>query len=144
MDSLRQERGFGSGEKDNLGHPTSNVTGEHGVAGTQEGAPGTLHRVPGACQAVPGGFVPLRLTPAEAYMGSCQPESCQERLSAPRQRKVTNLSCVPKSIMFLSVPKRTFQSVPKCTFQNVPIPSNQVQLLKTPETSVKYFESEEL
>ena len=149
MDSLRQERGFSSGEKDNLGHPTSNVTGEHGVAGTQEGAPGTVHRVlgahqavpgahqavPGAWQAVPGGFVPQRLTPGEAYMGSCQPESCQERLSAPRQRKVTNLSCVSK---------RTFQSVPKCTFQNVPIPSNQVQLLKTPETSVKDFESEEL
>ena len=149
MDSLRQERGFSSGEKDNLGHPSANVNGEHGVAGTQEGAPGTVHRVlgahqavpgahqavPGAWQAVPGGFVPQRLTPAEAYMGSCQPESCQERLSAPRQRKVTNLSCVPK---------RTFQSVPKCTFQNVPIPSNQVQLLKTPETSVKDFESEEL
>ena len=158
MDSLRQERGFSSGEKDNLGHPSANVNGEHGVAGTQEGAPGTVHRVPGACQAVPGtvhrvpgacqavpgGFVPQHLTPAEAYMGSCQPESCQERLSAPRQRKVTNLSCVPKSIMFLSVPKRTFQSVPKCTFQNVPIPSNQVQLLKTPETYVKDFESEEL
>ena len=157
MDSLRQERGFSSGEKDNLGHPLANVNGEHGVAGTQEGAPGTVHRVPGAhqavpgacqavpgtvhrvpgaCQAVPGVFVPQRLTQAEAYMGSCQPESCQERLSAPRQRKVTNLSCVPKSIMFLSVPK--------CTFQNVPIPTNQVQLLKTPETSVKDFESEEL
>ena len=127
MDSLRQERGFSSGEKDNLGHPSANVNGEHGVAGTQEGAPGTVHRVPGACQAVPGGFVPQRLTPAEAFVGSCQPESCQERLSAPRQRKVTNLCCVPKSIMFLSVPKRTFQSVPKCTFQSVPILSNQVQ-----------------
>ena len=160
MDSLRQERGFSSGEKDNLGHPSANVNGEHGVAGTQEGAPGTVHRVPGACQAVPGGFVPLRLTPAEAYMGSCQPESCQERLSAPRQRKVTNLSCVPKSIMFQcpkeyyvpkcpkeyyfpKCPKVYVPCVPKRTFQNVPIPSKRVKLLKTPETSVKDFESEE-
>ena len=124
MDSLRQERGFSSGEKDNLGHPSANVNGEHGVAGTQEGAPGTVHRVPGAHQAVPGahqavpgGFVPQRLTQAEAYMGSCQPESCQERLSAPRQRKVTNLSCVPKSIMF-QCPKEYY--VPKCPKENVP------------------------
>ena len=100
MDSLKQERGFSSGEKcpDNpyLGQPPSNVTGQHRVPGTQDGAPGTPQRVPGACQAVPGGFVPQRLSPAEAYFGSCQSESCQERLLAPRQRKVTNSIWCPK------------------------------------------------
>ena len=112
MDSLRQERGFSSGEKcpDNpyLGHPPSNVTGQHRVPGTQEVAPGTLHRVPGAYQAVPGGFVPQRLTPAEAYMGSCQPESCQERLLAPRQRKVTNFILCSKVSQFLAINPRDF------------------------------------
>ena len=79
MDSLRQERGFSSGEKcpetPYAGHP-SNLTGQHRVPGSHE---------------VFGGFAPHQgVTPGASY-GSCQPESCQERLLlAPRQRKVTN------------------------------------------------------
>ena len=100
MDSLRQERGLSSCEKcpddQYLGHPPANVTGQQRVPGTQDGAPGTLHRVPGAYQTVPGGFVPQRLSPAEAYISSCQSESCQERLLAPRQRKVPNFNWCPR------------------------------------------------
>ena len=129
MDSLRQEKGSSSAiEKcpDNpyLGDPPNTTCGPHRSPRTQEGAPGTLHRVPGAYQAVHGGFVPQGLAP-EAYPGSCQPESCQERLLAPRQRKVTNFTmCIFQNVLKSS---KVYQSVPKSTFQSVPNPTNQIQ-----------------
>jgi len=77
----RQERGFSSGEKcpetPYAGHPL-NLTGQHRVPGSHE---------------IFGGLAPHQgVTPGASY-GSCQPESCQERLLlAPRQRKVTRVA----------------------------------------------------
>ena len=83
MGSLRQEFSSG-GERCSDGPPLGNpsgtdVTGPHRV-------PGTYERVPGA---VLGGFVPQGMA-LDASNSSFPSESCQERLLAPRQRKVNN------------------------------------------------------
>ena len=82
MGSLRQEFSSGGERSDGtpLGNPSgTDVTGPHRV-------PGTYERVPGA---VLGGFVPQGMA-LDASNSSFQSESCQERLLAPRQRKVNN------------------------------------------------------
>ena len=84
MGSLNQESGGLSvnGREDN-----PNITETHQRAGQDKSVQGALHRLPGALEPAFGGLPPQGLT-CESHNTLYQPESCQEQLLAPRQRKV--------------------------------------------------------
>ena len=80
MGSLNQEsRGLlDNGRED---HP--NIMETHQRVGHDKSVQGALYRIPGALEPAFGG-----LPPQESHNALYQPESCQEQLLAPRQRKV--------------------------------------------------------